>query len=222
MMRIILLGPPGTGKGTQARYLTEKLGIPQISTGDMLRREIRAGSLLGRKAKALMDAGALVPDEVVIDMVETRVKEPDCAKGYLFDGFPRTLPQAEAMKNAALGPDWVVRIDTPDAIVIARLSGRRVHVASGRTYHMTFNPPREDSRDDVSGEPLVQRDDDREEAVKNRLDQYHAMTEPLVEYYRRWSASGDARAPRYLRIEGTGDVEAVRNAIFAALDAGHA
>jgi adenylate kinase len=218
MMRIILLGPPGAGKGTQARFLTEKFSIPQISTGDMLRREIKAGTPLGLEAKKLMDAGALVPDDVVIRMVENRTHEPDCKNGYLFDGFPRTIPQAEAMKRAGLAIDCVLQVDVPDEEVVTRLSGRRVHLASGRTYHLQFNPPKAAGKDDVTGEALVQRDDDREDTVKNRLAQYHAMTKPLVDYYRAWAAS-DAKAPRYARVHGQGSVDQIRDQILAALSA---
>ncbi|MGH8618252.1 MAG: adenylate kinase [Burkholderiales bacterium] len=219
-MRIILLGPPGAGKGTQARFLTEKFGIPQISTGDMLRREIKAGTPLGLEAKKLMDAGALVPDDVVIRMVVGRTREPDCANGYLFDGFPRTIPQAEAMKVNSLPIDYVLQVDAPDEEVVTRLSGRRVHLASGRTYHLQFNPPKTAGKDDVSGEPLVQRDDDREETVKHRLAQYHAMTKPLVDYYRAWAATRDARAPKYVRVHGLGGVDQVRERVLAALSGG--
>ena len=218
-MRIILLGPPGAGKGTQARFLTEKFGIPQISTGDMLRQEIKAGTPLGLEAKKLMDAGALVPDAVVIRMVEERTGEPDCANGYLFDGFPRTIPQAEAVKRAGLAIDFVLQVDVPDEEVVTRLSGRRVHLASGRTYHTRFNPPKTAGKDDVTGESLIQRDDDREATVKHRLTQYHAMTKPLVDYYRDWAAGGDARAPKYARVHGLGGVDHVQSEILAALSA---
>jgi adenylate kinase len=217
MMRIILLGPPGAGKGTQARFLIEAFGIPQISTGDMLRREIKAGTALGLEAKKYMDAGALVPDDVVIRMVESRTQEPDCGNGYLFDGFPRTIPQADAMKNAGLPIDHVLQIDVPDEEIVNRISGRRVHVGSGRTYHVEFQPPKTAGKDDVSGEPLIQRDDDREEAVKKRIAEYHAKTKPLVDYYQQWAASGDARAPRYIKVAGVGGVDRIREQIFAAL-----
>jgi len=217
MMRIILLGPPGAGKGTQARFLIEKFRIPQISTGDMLRREIKAGTPLGREAKKVMDTGGLAPDDFVIRMVEGRTREPDCANGYLFDGFPRTIPQAEAMKRAGLAIDCVLQVDVPDEEVVMRLSGRRVHLASGRTYHLRFNPPRSAGKDDVTGEPLVQRDDDREDTVKNRLAQYHAMTQPLVAYFQAWTASGDPRAPRYVRVLGMGSVDEIREELFAVL-----
>jgi adenylate kinase len=219
MMRIILLGPPGAGKGTQARFITEKFGIPQISTGDMLRREIKAGTPLGLKAKTLMDAGALVPDDVVLRMVEHRTQAPDCKNGYLFDGFPRTIPQAEAMKRTGLAIDYVLQVDVPDEEVVTRMSGRRVHLASGRTYHVQFNPPKTAGKDDATGEPLVQRDDDREVTVKNRLAQYHAMTKPLVDYYRAWAASGDEQAPRYVLVPGQGGVDQIRDGILAALTA---
>jgi adenylate kinase len=217
MMRIILLGPPGAGKGTQARFLTEAFGIPQISTGDMLRREIKAGTALGIEAKKYMDAGALVPDDVVIRMVASRTREPDCANGYLFDGFPRTIPQAEAMKTTGLRIDYVLQIDVPDAEIVNRISGRRVHIASGRTYHVAFHPPKVAGKDDVTGDPLIQRDDDREEAVKKRITEYHAKTKPLVDYYQRWAATGDAHAPGYIKVEGIGGVDRIREQIFAAL-----
>ena len=220
MMRIILLGPPGAGKGTQARFLAETFGIPQVSTGDMLRREIKASTPLGLEARKYMDGGALVPDEVVIRMVESRTREADCSNGYLFDGFPRTIPQAEALKTSGLPIDHVLQIDVPDAEIVTRISGRRVHLPSGRTYHVKFNPPKVEGRDDVTGEPLVQRDDDREEAVKKRITEYHAKTKPLVEYFQRWAASGDPRAPRYVKVGGIGGVDGVREQIFAALAQG--
>jgi adenylate kinase len=216
-MRLILLGPPGAGKGTQARHITDRFGIPQISTGDMLRAAVKAGTPLGLAAKKVMDSGALVSDEIVVGLVEERLRAPDCAKGYLFDGFPRTVPQAEAMKFAGVPIDYVLEIDVPDEEIIARMSGRRVHLASGRTYHVTFNPPRADGRDDVTGEPLVQREDDREETVRKRLGVYHAQTKALVDYYARQAAGGDARAPKYRRISGVGDVDAIRKRVFAAL-----
>src|SRR5919205_2640606 len=194
-MRLILLGPPGAGKGTQAAVIRERFGIPQISTGDMLRAAVKAGTPLGIAAKKVMDAGQLVSDDIIIGLVEERLKAPDCAKGYLFDGFPRTIPQAEALKRANVPLDRVLEIDVPDDEIIARMSGRRVHPASGRSYHLQFNPPRQANKDDVTGEPLVQRDDDREETVRKRLEVYRAQTRPLVEYYRAWGAA-DAGAPR--------------------------
>lgn len=218
-MRLILLGGPGAGKGTQAGFIKEKFGIPQISTGDMLRAHVKAGTDLGVKAKAIMDAGGLVSDDIIIGMVKARLLEPDCAKGYLFDGFPRTIPQAEAMKEAGVPLDVVVEIDVADSEIVRRMSGRRVHLASGRTYHVEFNPPKLAGKDDVTGEDLIQRDDDREETVKKRLDVYHAQTEPLVNFYATWAASGDKRAPRLVKIPGTGKVEQIRDAIFAALQA---
>ncbi|SRR5687768_10927610 len=216
-MRLILLGPPGAGKGTQAGFIREKFGIPQISTGDMLRAAVKAGTPLGQAAKKVMDAGQLVSDDIIIGLVAERLKQPDCAKGYLFDGFPRTIPQAEAMKAAGVTLDRVLEIDVPDEEIIERMSGRRVHPASGRTYHVKFNPPRTEGRDDVTGEPLVQRDDDREDTVKKRLEVYRAQTRPLVDYYSRWAASGDAGAPKYHRIAGTGAVGEVRRRALAAL-----
>jgi adenylate kinase len=216
-MRLILLGPPGAGKGTQANYITEAYGIPQISTGDMLRSAIKAGTPLGLAAKKVMDAGNLVSDEIIIGLVRERLKAPDCAKGYLFDGFPRTLPQADAMKDADVAIEYVLEIDVPDAAIVERMAGRRVHVASGRTYHVKFNPPKIAGKDDVTGEDLIQRDDDKEETVKKRLAVYHAQTKPLVEYYERWAATGDPRAPNYRRVNGIGSVEAIRNACVAAL-----
>jgi adenylate kinase len=216
-MRLILLGPPGAGKGTQAASLCERHGIPQISTGDMLRAAAKAGTPVGLAAKRLMDAGQLVPDEIIIGLVLERLKQPDCARGYLFDGFPRTLPQAEAMRRAAVAIDYVLEIDVPDDDIIGRMSGRRVHPASGRTYHVRFNPPQREGLDDLTGEPLVQRADDHEETVRKRLEVYHAQTQPLIEYYRQWEASGDARAPRHRRISGSGGVDQVRERAFAAL-----
>lgn len=216
-MRLILLGPPGAGKGTQAGFIREKFRIPQISTGDMLRAAVKAGSPLGIAAKKVMDAGQLVSDDIIIGLVKERLTQPDCAQGYLFDGFPRTIPQADAMKAARVGLDYVLEIDVPDEEIIMRLSGRRVHPASGRTYHVKFNPPRREGRDDPTGEPLVQRDDDREETVRKRLEVYRAQTRPLVDYYGAWAASGEAAAPKYRRIAGSGPVEAIRERAFAAL-----
>ncbi len=217
-MRLILLGGPGAGKGTQANYIKERYGIPQISTGDMLRAHVKAGTELGLAAKKIMDAGGLVSDDIIIGMVKERLTQDDCRAGYLFDGFPRTIPQAEAMKAAGVPIDAVVEIDVPDEEIIKRMSGRRVHVASGRTYHVVFNPPKVEGKDDVTGEDLIQRDDDKEETVKKRLDVYHAQTEPLVKFYGDWAATGDANAPRYFKIPGVGSVDAIRDACFAALD----
>jgi adenylate kinase len=217
-MRLILLGGPGAGKGTQANYIKEKYQIPQISTGDMLRAAVKAGSELGKQAKSFMDAGGLVPDEVIIGLVKERIKDKDCQKGFLFDGFPRTLPQADAMKAAGVGIDAVVEIDVPDEEIIKRMSGRRAHLASGRTYHVIYNPPKVEGKDDVTGEPLVQRDDDKEETVKKRLEVYHAQTEPLVDYYKKWAQSGQPGAPKHVRIMGIGKVEEIRDKVFAALD----
>ncbi len=217
-MRLILLGPPGAGKGTQAGFITAHFGIPQISTGDMLRGAIKAGTPLGLAAKKVMDAGSLVSDEIIISLVKERLKAPDCAKGYLFDGFPRTIPQAEALRDAGVGVDYVLEIDVPPEDIIARMSGRRVHLASGRTYHVKFNPPRSEGRDDATGEPLVQRDDDKEETVRKRLEVYLAQTRPLVDFYQRWAAAAPAAAPRYHRIPGVGSVETVRDRVIAALE----
>ena len=217
-MRLILLGGPGAGKGTQANYIKEKYQIPQISTGDMLRAAVKAGTELGLKAKEYMDSGGLVPDEVIIGLVKERIKEADCAKGFLFDGFPRTIPQADAMKDAGVAIDAVVEIDVPDEEIVKRMSGRRAHLASGRTYHVIYNPPKVEGKDDVTGEPLVQRDDDKEDVVRKRLDVYHAQTEPLVNYYKQWAASGEAGAPKHVYIEGVGKVDEIRDNIFGALD----
>jgi adenylate kinase len=216
-VRLILLGPPGAGKGTQAAFIKERFGIPQISTGDMLRAAVNAGTPLGIAAKKVMDAGQLVSDDIIIGLVKERLKEPDCAQGYLFDGFPRTIPQAEAMKAAQVALDFILEIDVPDAEIIARMSGRRVHPASGRSYHLKFNPPKNAGRDDVTGEPLVQRDDDLEETVRKRLDVYRAQTRPLVEYYGRWAAAGAQGAPRYRRISGLGSVDEIKTRALAAL-----
>ena len=216
-MRLILLGPPGAGKGTQAGFITQAYAIPQVSTGDMLRAAIAAGTPVGLAAKAVMDSGALVSDDIIIALVKDRLKAPDCAKGYLFDGFPRTIPQADAMREAGVALDYVVEIDVPDAAIVERMSGRRCHVASGRTYHIVYNPPKVPGKDDVTGEDLVQRPDDREETVRKRLDVYRAQTKPLVAYYEKWAASGDPRAPKYRTVDGTGDVDAVRAECLAAL-----
>ncbi len=216
-MRLILLGPPGAGKGTQANYIKEAYGIPQISTGDMLRAAVKAGTPLGTAAKKLMDGGSLVADDIIVGLVKERLAEPDCANGYLFDGVPRTIPQAEAMKAAGVALDYVLEIDVPDAAIIERMSGRRAHLASGRTYHVKFNPPKVPGKDDVTGEDLIQREDDKEETVRKRLAIYHAQTKPLIEYYARWAATGDARAPKHRRVDGLGGVDAVRDACLAAL-----
>jgi len=216
-MNLILLGPPGAGKGTQAKFLREKFGIPQISTGDMLRASVKAGTPLGVAAKKVMDAGQLVSDDIIIGLVKERLKQRDCAKGYLFDGFPRTIPQADALKAASIPIDYVLEIDVPDDEIIQRMSGRRVHPASGRIYHVKFNPPRAEGRDDVTGEPLVLRDDDREETVKKRLEVYRAQTRPLVDYYGKWAASGDERAPKYRKISGKGTVQDITRQALTAL-----
>ena len=216
-MRLILLGAPGAGKGTQANFIKEKFGIPQISTGDMLRAAVKAGTPLGLAAKSVMDSGALVSDDIIIGLVKERLKEPDCRAGYMFDGFPRTIPQADALKDAGVGLDYVLEIDVPDREIIDRLSGRRVHPASGRVYHETFNPPKVAGRDDATGEALIQRDDDKEETVRKRLVVYHDQTRKLVGYYGDWAASGASGAPRYRRIAGTGGVEEITQRVFAAL-----
>ena len=216
-MRLILLGPPGAGKGTQAGYIKEACGIPQISTGDMLRAAVKAGTPLGLAARKVMDSGALVSDDIIIGLVKERLKAPDCANGYLFDGFPRTIPQADAMKDAGVAIDYVLEIDVPDAAIVERMSGRRVHLASGRTYHDKYNPPKVAGKDDATGEDLIQREDDKEETVRNRLSIYHAQTEPLVAYYSKWAATGDSRAPKYRNVNGLASVENVRDACLAAL-----
>jgi adenylate kinase len=216
-MRLILLGPPGAGKGTQAAFVKERFGIPQISTGDMLRAAVKAGTPLGLAAKKVMDSGQLVSDDIIIGLVRERLQQPDCAAGYLFDGFPRTIPQADALKDAGVRVDVVLEISVPDEDIIERMSGRRVHVASGRTYHVRFNPPRVDGRDDATGDPLIQRDDDREEVVRKRLEVYRAQTSVLVDYYSRWAASGDAAAPRCRKVSGVGSVEEIKQRVFDAL-----
>jgi adenylate kinase len=218
-MRLILLGAPGAGKGTQANLIKDKYAIPQISTGDMLRAAVKAGSPLGVAAKKIMDEGKLVSDEIIINLVKERIKEADCAKGFLFDGFPRTIPQAQAMKDADIGIDFVVEIDVEDNEIIQRMSGRRVHLASGRTYHTIFNPPKVAGKDDVTGEDLVQRPDDAEETVVKRLNVYHEQTKPLVDYYSAWSASGDVKAPKVVHVPGVGSVESIREKVIAALGA---
>lgn len=216
-MRLILLGAPGAGKGTQATFIKEKFNIPQISTGDMLRAAVKAGTQLGLEAKKFMDAGGLVPDEVIIGLVKERIKDADCANGFLFDGFPRTIPQAEAMKNAGVAIDYVVEIDVPDAAIVERMSGRRSHPASGRTYHVKFNPPKTEGKDDVTGEDLVQRDDDKEEVVQKRLQVYHDQTEQLIGYYSDWAGSGQGGAPKYVKVNGLGELNTIKEEIFAAL-----
>ncbi|OZI61282.1 adenylate kinase [Bordetella genomosp. 11] len=215
-MRLILLGPPGAGKGTQAGFITQQFGIPQISTGDMLRAAVKAGTPLGLEAKKIMDTGGLVSDEIIIGLVRDRLRQPDCAKGYLFDGFPRTIPQADALKDAGVKLDYVVEIEVPEEDIIERMSGRRVHPASGRSYHVRFNPPKAEGKDDLTGEPLVQRDDDREETVRHRLAVYRDQTRPLVDYYANWAKS-DAQAPRYRKISGVGAVDEIRARLMAAL-----
>ena len=216
-MRLILLGAPGAGKGTQATFICQKYGIPQISTGDMLRAAVKAGTPLGIEAKKVMDAGGLVSDELIINLVKDRIAQPDCANGFLFDGFPRTIPQAEAMKAAGVKQDYVLEIDVPFDAIIERMSGRRSHPASGRTYHVKFNPPKVDGVDDVTGEPLVQRDDDKEETVRKRLDVYSAQTRPLVDYYSQWAAQDPQAAPKYRAISGMGGVDEITARAFAAL-----
>jgi adenylate kinase len=216
-MRLILLGPPGAGKGTQAAFIKERFGIPQISTGDMLRAAVKAGTPLGVVAKRVMDAGGLVSDDIIIGLVKDRLKQPDTTNGYLFDGFPRTIPQAEAMKQAGVAIDYVLEIAVPDEDIIERMSGRRVHPASGRTYHVRFNPPKREGADDATGEPLIQRDDDQEATVRKRLEVYHAQTSQLIDYYTKWAQSGAPGAPRYRRVEGVGTVDEIRQRTFAAL-----
>ncbi|NYT66012.1 adenylate kinase [Alcaligenaceae bacterium] len=218
-MRLILLGPPGAGKGTQATFITEKFGIPQISTGDMLRAAVKAQTPLGLEAKKVMDAGALVSDDLIIGLVRDRLQQPDCQNGYLFDGFPRTIPQADALKNANIPLDYVLEIDVPEENIIERMSGRRVHLSSGRTYHTTFNPPKVADIDDISGEPLVQREDDKESTVRHRLSVYRDQTRPLVDYYSQWAESGQAEAPRYRKLSGLGSLDEIKTRIFQALHA---
>jgi adenylate kinase len=216
-MRLILLGAPGAGKGTQAAFICKRFGIPQISTGDMLRAAVKAGTPLGLAAKKVMDSGSLVSDDIILGLVRERIAQPDCAAGFLFDGFPRTIVQAEALKAAGVKLDVVLEIDVPDAAIIERMSGRRIHVASGRTYHVRFNPPKVAGTDDLTGEPLIQRVDDEEETVRKRLAVYAAQTRPLVEYYQRWAAAGDPEAPAYRKISGTGSVEEITARALAAL-----
>ena len=216
-MKLILLGAPGAGKGTQAAFICQKFGIPQISTGDMLRAAVKAGTPLGLQAKAVMEAGGLVSDDLIINLVKERIAQPDCAQGFLFDGFPRTIPQAEAMKSAGVNLDHVLEINVPFEAIIERISGRRSHPASGRIYHVTFNPPKVEGLDDITGEPLIQRDDDKEETVRKRLDVYQAQTRPLVDYYSNWANSGDAAAPKYRKISGVGALEDIRARILDVL-----
>jgi adenylate kinase len=216
-MKLILLGAPGAGKGTQATFICQKYGIPQISTGDMLRAAVKAGTPLGLQADAVMKSGGLVSDDLIINLVKERIAQPDCAKGFLFDGFPRTIPQADAMKAAGVALDYVVEIDVPFEAIIERMSGRRSHPASGRTYHVKFNPPKVEGKDDVTGEPLVQRPDDQEETVKKRLDVYSAQTRPLVDYYSSWAAKDAATAPKYRKVAGIGEVDEIKNRVFDAL-----
>jgi len=216
-MRLILLGPPGAGKGTQAAFITQHFGIPQISTGDMLRAAVKAGTPLGLEAKKIMDSGGLVSDDLIIGLVKDRLEQPDCKKGYLFDGFPRTIPQADALKLAKVGLDFVVEIAVPEQDIIERMSGRRAHLSSGRTYHIKFNPPKVAGIDDITGEPLVQRDDDKEETVRHRLSVYREQTRPLVDYYSKWAAAESTIAPRYRKVEGVGSVDDIKQKIFDAL-----
>jgi adenylate kinase len=216
-MRLILLGAPGAGKGTQAAFICQKFGIPQISTGDMLRAAVKAGSPMGVAAKMVMDSGGLVSDDIIIGLVKERIAQPDCANGFLFDGFPRTIPQADALKTAQVNLDVVLEIDVPDAAIIERMSGRRVHMASGRTYHVKFNPPKVAGKDDATGEDLILRDDDKEETVRKRLEVYQSQTRPLVAYYAEWAARGEAGAPRYRKISGTGGVDEIAARAMAAL-----
>ncbi|HYS14291.1 MAG TPA: adenylate kinase [Burkholderiaceae bacterium] len=216
-MRLILLGPPGAGKGTQAAFIKERYGIPQISTGDMLRAAVKAGTPLGLAAKKVMDAGQLVSDAIIIDLVKERLSAPDCQKGYLFDGFPRTIPQADSLRDANVKVDVVLEIDVPDADIIERMDGRRVHIASGRTYHLKFNPPRQAGRDDATGEPLIQREDDKADVVRKRLDVYHAQTRPLIDYYSKWAATNDPAAPKYRKVDGRGTVDEIKQRVFDAL-----
>jgi adenylate kinase len=217
MNRIILLGMPGAGKGTQAQFLMDRFQIPQISTGDMLRAEIKAGTTLGMEAKKYMDSGNLVPDQVVIEMTRKRVTQPDCRNGFIIDGFPRTIAQAEALRTAGIDIDYVVEIEVGDDEILRRMSGRRTHPGSGRTYHIEFNPPKVAGKDDITGEPLIQRPDDNPETVKKRIDNYHAQTKPLVNYYLSLAESGDKRAPQYVNVYGRGSVEHIRDKIIAAL-----
>ena len=217
-MRILLLGLPGAGKGTQAQFLVAKYGIPQISTGDMLRAAMKSNTPLGKEAKSYMDRGALVPDPLVIELVKERVREPDTAKGFIIDGFPRNIAQAEALRQAGIDINFVIEVEVDDSEILRRMSGRRVHPGSGRSYHVVFNPPRVPDRDDITGEPLVHRPDDDEQTVKRRIETYHSQTKPLVQYYLDWASSSDPRAPHYVNIYGQGSVDHIRDKIFAALD----
>ena len=217
-MRVILLGGPGAGKGTQAMYLSEHFGIPQISTGDMLRSAVKAQTTLGREAKAVMDGGGLVSDDIIIGLVKERIANRDCLRGFLFDGFPRTIPQAQAIREQGIAIDYVMEITVDDNEIVRRMSGRRAHLRSGRTYHIEFNPPASPGKDDVTGEDLIQREDDREETVRNRLTVYHEQTEPLVAYYSEWFASGRSDAPKFARVNGIGSLAAIRDAILDALE----
>lgn len=216
-MRLILLGPPGAGKGTQANFIKNKYNIPQISTGDMLRAAVKAGSELGLKVKSIMESGGLVSDDIIINLVKERLTEDDCKNGYLFDGFPRTIPQAEALKEAGVDLDYIIEIDVPQDEIIDRMSGRRVHPASGRSYHIKFNPPKVAGKDDETGEDLIQRDDDKEETVRKRLQVYEDQTRPLVDYYSKWAESGDPKAPKYIKINGVGDVDSISQLIVDSL-----
>ena len=216
-MKLILLGGPGAGKGTQATFITEKYGIPQISTGDMLRAAVKAGTPMGLAAKKVMDAGGLVSDDIILGLITERLKQPDCAKGFLFDGFPRTIPQAEAMRTQGVELDYVLEIDVSDEEIIKRMSGRRVHLGSGRTYHVVFNPPKVEGKDDATGEPLIQRDDDKEETVRKRLSAYHAQTKPLTDFYSKWADTGAKGAPKYRKVSGVGSLDGIKSALFAAL-----
>ena len=217
-MKLILLGAPGAGKGTQATFICQKYGIPQISTGDMLRAAVKAGTPLGIEAKKVMDAGGLVSDDLIINLVKERIAQADCANGFLFDGFPRTIPQAQAMKDAGVPIEFVLEIDVPDSDIIERMAGRRAHLSSGRTYHVKFNPPKVEGKDDVTGEDLVQRDDDKEETVKKRLEVYSQQTRPLVDYYSNWAKEDAAAAPKYRAISGMGDVTEITDRAFKALE----
>ena len=217
-MRLILLGGPGAGKGTQAQFITERYNIPQISTGDMLRAHVKQGTELGKAAKKIMDEGGLVSDDIIMGMIKERIQESDCANGFLFDGFPRTIPQAEALKEGGVEIDGVVEIAVDDEEIVRRMSGRRVHPDSGRTYHVEFNPPKTEGKDDVTGEDLIQREDDQEETVRHRLKVYHDQTEPLIEFYSKWAEQGGADAPKYVKVNGIGSVDEIRDTIFAELD----
>lgn len=217
-MKLILLGGPGAGKGTQAAFITRKYGIPQISTGDMLRAAVKAGTPMGLEAKKVMDAGGLVSDDIILGLIGERLKQPDCAKGFLFDGFPRTIPQAEALRAQGVELDHVLEIDVSDEEIIKRMSGRRVHPGSGRTYHIVFNPPKVEGKDDVTGEPLIQRDDDREETVRKRLSVYHSQTKPLIDFYSNWAATGAKGAPKHHKVSGVGSLESITSAVLAALN----